>query len=143
MKTGKYFPMGVHENVKIGYGTVDYVNLKTIYLKLNSWVEPVDDDEDFDNLIKKSRKYIKDYIYNLNLSYLHPQSIVDLNIKSNGIKIDKSSFMNLEVTLYVKTQVDVKSRNVRQDMKNILENIIDIGLSNKNLYNFSKTKKIS
>lgn len=143
MKTGKYFPMGIHENVKIGYGTVDYVNLKTIYLKLNSWVEPNDNDVDFDDLIKKSRKWIKDYIYNLRLPYLHKESIVDLNIKSNGIKANKTSFMNLEITLFTSNQIDIKSKNVRQDMKSILNDIIDMGLSDKNLYNFSKNKKIS
>lgn len=143
MKTGKYFPMGGYKNVKIGYGTVDYINLKTIYLKLNSWVEPLDEEEDFDDLIKKSRKYIKDYIYNVHIPYLRPQSIVDLNIKSNGIKIDKTSFMNLEITLYVENKVDIKSKLIRQDMKNLMENIIDGGLNNKNLFNFSKNKKKS
>jgi hypothetical protein len=34
MKIGKYIPLGEYNNVKIGYGTVDFKNLKTVYLKL-------------------------------------------------------------------------------------------------------------
>ncbi len=33
MKTGKFIPLGTYDDVKIGYGTVDFKNLKTIYLK--------------------------------------------------------------------------------------------------------------
>ena len=29
MKIGKYIPLGDYKEVKIGYGTVDYKNLKT------------------------------------------------------------------------------------------------------------------
>ena len=53
MKVGKYIPLGEYNNVKIGYGTVDFKNLKTIYLKFNSWVEPSNNDADFDDLISK------------------------------------------------------------------------------------------
>ena len=28
MKTGKYIQLGIYNNVKIGYGTVDFKNLK-------------------------------------------------------------------------------------------------------------------
>jgi hypothetical protein len=79
MKTGKYIPLGIYKNVKIGYGTVDFKNLKTIYLKLNSWVQPEDlneddDDVDFNYLITKSRRLIKELIYNLRNENFKPQS---------------------------------------------------------------------
>ena len=50
MKTGKYLPLGYYQNVKLGYGTVDYKNLKTVYVKLNSWLLPEDDDN-YNNII--------------------------------------------------------------------------------------------
>ena len=65
MKTGKYIPLGIYNNVKYGYGTVDFKNLKTIYLKLNSWLQPENETDDFDYLISKSRRKIKEIIYNL------------------------------------------------------------------------------
>lgn len=139
MKSGKFIPLGTNNNVKIGYGTVDHKNLKTIYLKLNSWVQPFNDSDDFNNLISKSRREIKKLIYNLNSEYFKSQSIVDLDIRTKGIKIEKRSFMNLEITLFVEKQFDVKS--VKNEIRIIIENIINDCLNNKNLFNFHKTKK--
>jgi len=34
MKTGKFIPLGHYGNVKIGYGTVDYKNLKNHIYKI-------------------------------------------------------------------------------------------------------------
>lgn len=141
MKNGKYISLGDYKNVKIGYGTVDFKNLKTIYLKLNSWVQPNENNNDFDYLINKTRRTIKEIIYNLKNENFKPQSIVDLDIKIKGIKVEKKSFMNLEVTLFVEKQIDVKSKLTKIMIKDIIENIIEIGLTDKNLFNFSKNKK--
>jgi len=141
MKTGKYIPLGTYNDVKIGYGTVDFKNLKTIYLKLNSWVQPENETEDFNSTIHKSRRKIKEIIYNLKTSYFKQQSIVDLDIRTKGIKLEKRSFMNLEITLYVDKQFDVKSKEVKSIIKDLIETIVDSGLSDKKLFNFYKSKK--
>lgn len=141
MKTGKYIPLGTYKNVKIGYGTVDYKNLKTIYLKLNSWLQPENETDDFDYTISRSRRKIKEIVYDLKNPNFKQQSIVDLDIRTKGIKLEKRSFMNLEVTLYVERQFDVKSKDIKNSVKYVLEQIIDYGLENKELFNFFKTKK--
>lgn len=141
MKIGKYIPLGEYNNVKIGYGTVDFKNLKTIYIKLNSWVQPNNCDEDFNNSILKSRRKIKQIIQQLDLKEFKTESIVDLDIRTNGIKINKKSFMNLEITLFVNDFFDVKSKNTKKLIKSMIISIIDDGLTNNNLYNFSLTKK--
>jgi hypothetical protein len=141
MKTGKYISLGEYNEVKIGYGTVDFKNLKTIYLKLNAWVEPNNDTDDFDYLIGKTRRGIKEIIYNLKNENFKPQCIVDLDIRTKGIKLNKRSFMNLEVTLYVDNFFDVKSKHIKLSIKEIIKSIIDDRLSNKNLFNFYKNKK--
>jgi len=141
MKIGKYIPLGEYKNVKVGYGTVDFKNLKTIYLKLNSWVQPINGNEDFDSSINKTRRIIKEIIYNIKNENFKPQCIVDLDIKTKGIKIEKRSFMNLEVTLYVDKLFDVKSKSTKNVVKEIIENVIDNGLTDKNLFNFNKNKK--
>ena len=125
MKTGKYISLGEYNEVKIGYGTVDFKNLKTIYLKLNAWIEPNNDTDDFDHLINKTRSGIKEIIYNLKNENFKPQSIVDLDIRTKGIKLNKRSFMNLEVTLYVDNFFDVKSKNIKLSIKDIIKSIID------------------
>ncbi len=141
MKTGKYIPLGVYKDVKYGYGTVDFKNLKTIYLKLNSWLQPENETDDFDSLISKSRRGVKEIIYNLKNENFKQQCIVDLDIRTKGIKLEKRSFMNLEITLYVEKQFDVRSKDIKTSITNIIETVVDNGLSNKKLYNFHKSKK--
>jgi hypothetical protein len=141
MKTGKYIPLGTYNDIKIGYGTVDFKNLKSVYLKLNSWIEPDNDTDDFIKIIFKTRRDIKKLISELNTQYFKQQSIVDLDIRTKGIKTNKKSFMDLDITLFVDKQFDVKSKEVKNIIKSIIENIIDISLTDKNLFNFNKTKK--
>ena len=141
MKTGKYIPLGTYNNVKYGYGTVDFKNLKTIYIKLNSWLQPENETDDYDYLISKSRRKIKELIYNLNNSSFKQQSIVDLDIRTKGIKIEKRSFMNLEITLYVEKQFDIRSKEIKTFITDLTESIIEDGLIDKKLFNFYKSKK--
>ena len=141
MKIGKYIPVGTYNEVKMGYGTVDFKNLKTIYLKLNSWVQPENEFDDYVQIIQSTRRKIKQLIYNLKNPLFKQQSIVDLDIRTKGIKVEKKSFMNLEITLYVNEHIDVKDRNVKIMMKDLMELIIEDSLDNKNLFNFYKTKK--
>lgn len=141
MKTGKYIPLGTYNDIKIGYGTVDFKNLKSVYLKLNSWIEPDNDTDDFDKIIFKTRRDIKKLISELDTQYFKQQSIVDLDIRTKGIKTNKKSFMDLDITLFVDKQFDVKSKEVKNIIKTIIENIIDTSLTDKNLFNFNKTKK--
>jgi hypothetical protein len=141
MKTGKYIPLGTYNNVKIGYGTVDFKNLKTVYLKLNSWVQPENDTEDYNQTISKTRRKIKESIYNLKDSNFKDQCIVDLDIRTKGIKLEKRSFMNLEITLYVEKQFDVKSKEIKNIIKNLLVDVVNDGLIDKKLFNFHKSKK--
>jgi len=141
MKTGKYIPLGIYNDVKIGYGTVDFKNLKTIYLKLNSWIQPQNETDDFDFTINKSRRRLKQIVSGLKDPLFKEQSIVDLDIRTKGIQLEKRSFMNLEITLYVNKQFDIKTKDIKNSIKNILESIIDEGLNDKKLFNFNKSKK--
>ncbi len=141
MKTGKYIPLGTYKNVKYGYGTVDFKNLKTIYLKLNSWLQPENETENFDHTILKSRRIIKKLVYNLKNPLCKKQSIADLDIRTKGIKLEKKSFMNLEVTLYVEKQFDVRSKEIKNIISDITERVINECLADKKLFNFNKSKK--
>jgi len=49
--------------------------------------------------------------------------------------------MNLEITLYVDSFFDVKSKEIKNTIKDILIGTIETGLSDKNLFNFNKNKK--
>ncbi len=109
MKLGRFIPLGTYKDVKIGYGTIDHKDLKTIYLKLNSWTEPNEECNDYDSIVRSSRNKIKRLIHGLNNDSFRPQSIVDLDIRTKGIKKEKRSFMNWECTLYVIKDLSIKS----------------------------------
>ncbi len=141
MKLGRYIPLGDHKNVKIGYGTINHKNLKTIYLSLNSWLEPSEICEDYDAILRSSKNKIKRLVHNLGHGLFREESIVDLDVRTKGIKKEKRSFMNLEVTLYTLKQVNVKDKDLKTDMYGLLCEIIDTCLDNELLYNFHKKKK--
>jgi hypothetical protein len=140
MKRGKYIPLGIYNDVKIGYGTVDYVDMKSIYLKLNSWISPTIDKE-FNLTISKTRKKIKDKFYHLNNKHFNTQSIVDLDIKTNGLKIEKKSFMSLEITLFVNNHFEIRKKDTRQMIGDIIKTVINDELNNKELFNFHPKKR--
>lgn len=141
MKTGKFIPIGVYDDVKIGYGTVDFKNLKTVYLKFNSWLQPENDTENFDVIINKSKRTIKQIVYNLKNPHFKQENIVDLDIRTKGIKMEKRSFMNLEITLYVNDKFEIRSKEMKNYLKSLMETVINDGLTDKMLFNFYKTKK--
>ena len=140
MKKGKFITVGNHNNVKIGYGTVDSKNLKSIYIQLNSWTQPTVDEHDFNKLILKTRRKIKDKIYELKSEFFKKESIVDLDIKTNGIKTNKRSFMDLEITLFVDKPFDVKSNEINELVNSFSKDIINDVLVDSSLFNFNEKK---
>jgi hypothetical protein len=140
MKTGKYISLGEYNNVKIGYGTVDFKNLKTVYLKFNSWLQPKNETEDFNLILSKSRRKAKEIIRDLQNENFKSQSIVDLDVRTKGIRMEKKSFMNLEITLYVEKSFEIKSKVIKEFLKTTSETIINNSLTDKKLFNFYKTK---
>jgi hypothetical protein len=141
MKTGKFITLGYYDNVKVGYGTVDHKNLKTIYIKLNSWVEPENEDNEYDELLSKTKRKIKLRIYELRSDLFKRESIVDLDVRTKGIKVGKKSFLNLEITLFTQKYFDVRTKELKSLVKNLIKDIIESDLDNKKLFNFSKNKK--
>jgi non-homologous end joining protein Ku len=141
MKLGRYIPLGDYKNVKVGYGTINHKELKTIYVNFNSWLEPDPYCEDYDVIVKSSRNKIKKLIYNLGIGLFRKESIVDLDVRTKGIKKEKRSFMNLEITLYTEKHFNIKDKSLKDDMYNLVTEVIDTCLNDDLLYNFNKKKK--
>lgn len=139
MKIGKFIQLGYYGNIKIGYGSVDCKNLKTIYIKISSWVEPTAE-VNYDAIISKSRKSILRKIYSLNNDLFKKESIVDLDIKTKGVKLDKRSFMDLEITLFTTGFFEIKNKKISSMILSIAKNIIDDNLNDKKIFNFNKMK---
>jgi hypothetical protein len=140
MKKGKFITIGSHNKVKLAYGTVDSKILKTIYVQLNSWVQPSSEDVDFEKLINKTRRKTKELVRDLKSDYFKLESIVHLDIKTNGIKTNKRSFMDLEITLFVNKPFDVRSKEIKEIIEKLSKNIIDGVLIDETLFNFFEKK---
>ena len=140
MKKGKFITIGSYNNVKLGYGTVDSKNLKTIFIQLNSWIQPTNNTDDFDKLINKSRRKTKELIRDLKSDYFKLESIVHLDIKTNGVRTDKRSFMDLQITLFVNKEFDVRSKEIKDIVYNLSKNVIDEVLIDETLFNFHEKK---
>lgn len=141
MKLGRFIPLGNYKDVKIGYGTINHKELKTIYLSLSSWLDPDDNCTDYERIVRSSRNKIKKLIYNLGQDFFRPECIVDLDVRTKGIKKEKRSFMNLEITLYVLEQVNIKDKDLKNSMDILMREIIDTCLDDEMLFNFNKKKK--
>jgi hypothetical protein len=141
MKVGKYVKLKSNNNVKVGYGTVDFNNFKTLYLRLNSWVMPNSEKNNFREIINKNKRKIKIFFFNSENDFFKNETIVDLDISVNGIKTNKKSFMNLEITFFIKdSNIKFKDKKLKEFILNNSNKIIEILSKDDILFNFNLTK---
>ena len=62
-------------------------------------------------------------IYNKSIFKEH--CIVDLDLRTSGIKIDKASFLNLEITFFTKENLEFKSDELSNELNHILKEVHD------------------
>jgi len=141
MKKGKTSQLKIFNNAKCYYGTVDAIKLKSIYIVLQTWVEPTRDLENWDRVtssIKRNIKFTLNEICNKNT--FESYYIVDLDLRSSGIQTGKRSFMNLEITLYLKNHTDFKSPILRDRVKNIISSVYTDCLKGIKYFKVHKSK---
>jgi hypothetical protein len=143
MKKGKTSKIQTHNFAKISYGTVDSTNLKSIYLNIQTWIEPTDNYDNYNRIVLNMSRSIKHIIFDsVNRQLFEEKFIVDLDLRSSGITKGKKSFMNLEITLYLnKDDVDFKSKEIKESLKKISNNIIDEVFYDNQYFKFYLTKK--
>ena len=108
MKKGKTSKLNVFDDAKCYYGTVDSKDLKSIYIVLQTWVEPTVDDEIWNNITGILKRQIQHTLLEVvdNLHFEKKQ-IVDLDLRTSGISHGKKSFFNLEVNLFTISRPDL------------------------------------
>jgi len=143
MKKGKTSKIQGFKTAKILYGTVDSVELKSIYLNIQTWVEPQLELENWNRVILNLSRKIKHTIYNnINTELFEKKFIVDLDLRYSGLQMDKKSFLNLEINFFLKkNDIDFKSNDVKEILKNLTKKIIQDNLTNNHYFSFSLTKK--
>ena len=143
MKKGKTSFLQGFKTAKIVYGTVDSINLKSLYLNIQTWVEPIYECDNWTRTVLNLSRSVKHSIYeSINKQIFDEKFIVDLDLRSSGLNLNKKSFMNLEINFYIiKEDLDFKSEEIKQSLQQITEQIFnDNFLKNEN-FNFYLTKK--
>lgn len=144
MKTGKTLKLSGFDNLKVSYGTVDFKNFKSLYLNIQSWLQPKVDLENWERVVGNLRKDVKGVIYEfLNSTYFESNFIVDLDLRTSGIQYGKKSFMNLEITFYVKSNIDFKSIEIKNEIQYLSNLINKKALSASKYFDCSITKKLT
>ena len=120
MKKGKSVKLNLYNPIKSVYGTVDSKNLKSLYINIQSWVTPKFEHDNWNRIVCNLSRDIKHSVYNsINTELFKEQSIVDLDLRTSGISHGKKSFLNLEVNLYTNQEMDFKSIEIKNSVKQI------------------------
>lgn len=142
MKKGKTSKIQGFKLAKVVYGTVDSFELKSIYLNVQTWVEPTKEIENWNRVVLNLSRAIKHIIYNsLDRNLFEESFIVDMDLRSSGLTMGKKSFLNLEINLYLKDKtVDFKSQRLRDSLKEMVKNIFSQNFSKNEYFDFTLTK---
>ena len=142
MKKGKTCKIGGFRNFKSQYGTIDSQNLKSIYLNIQTWVEPKEEVENWNRVVLNMSRSVKHSVYNnMDKTIFDDKFIVDLDLRTSGIQLNKKSFMNLEVNLYLIEQIDFKSPKLKKIVKNLVKEVYSEVFSKNKYFKFYLTKK--
>jgi hypothetical protein len=142
MKKGKTAKITGYNNSKIIYGTVDSVNLKSLYLNIQTWVNPIEDYDNWNRIVLNMSRSIKHSVLESMDKLLFDKTfIVDLDLRPSGICMGKKSFMNLEINFYMKDEnLDFKSKRLKNSLIKVIESIYKDNINNNEYFTFHLTK---
>ena len=145
MKLGKEIKLDLLENYKTKIGTVNNKESKSLYLNFCAWGELKEEYENFNYefFLSNVRKKIKQKISNtVNKELFHENKyIVDLDMRTSGLNINKRSFMSCEITLYQKKHLPINKINIVENSKKIIYDVVNECLENNPVFTFHKSKK--
>jgi hypothetical protein len=142
MKKGKSVKLNLYNPIKSVYGTVDSKNLKSIYINIQSWINPKDEYDNWNRIVSNLGREIKHSVYkSINTNIFQDKSIVDLDLRTSGISHGKKSFFNLEINLYTTDEFDFKSAEIKNSVKNIIQSVFNNNITSNKYFEFSSTKK--
>jgi len=143
MKKGKTSKIAGFRTAKVIYGTVDSFNLRSLYLNIQTWVEPIIDSENWSRVVQNLSRTIKHVVLDsLDKSIFDDKFIVDLDLRSSGLTLGKKSFLNLEINLYLKEEgIDFKSNSLRGSLKKLSRDVFQKGFLESRYFTYYLSKK--
>lgn len=144
MKKGKTVKLNQYESLKTSYGTVDSKNLKSMYINIQTWVCPVKDSDNWQRVVANMSRNIKHSVYHsINQELFAEKFIVDLDLRTSGIQLNKKSFMNLEINLFAKQEMDFKGSQLKEAIKKVIKEIYKDCIIKNEYFIFSSSKEKS
>jgi hypothetical protein len=142
MKKGKTSKINIFDNIKSYYGTVDSKELKSIYVVLQTWIEPKLEIDNWNRVAGNLKREIQHTLLDsVDIMYFDRNNIIDLDLRTSGIQIDKKSFLNLEITLYLKNKnEDFKSPILKNKINQIISSVYLENLNDCKYFNLHKSK---
>ena len=145
MKLGKEIKLDLLDNYKTKIGTVNNKESKSLYINLSAWgqLDKLDEDINYDYFLSNIRKKIKQKLNNsLNEELFHNHKyIVDLDMRTSGLSVEKRSFMSCEITLYQKRCLPLNKPRIVESTKKIINDVVTDCLENNSVFTFHKRKK--
>lgn len=143
MKKGKTSKITGFRTCKVSYGTVNSKEFKSLYLNLQTWVEPKKESLNWDRVVLNMTRDIKHSVFNnIDKNIFDEKFIVDLDLRTSGIQLKKKSFMNLEINLFVlDSTIDFKSNILKKSLKKLSKDIYSEIFTHNKHFKFYLTKK--
>jgi hypothetical protein len=142
VKKGKTVKINQYDSLKTLYGTVDSKNLKSLYINIQTWVIPVQDSENWTRVVGNLSRDVKHSVYeSLDRNLFKENFIVDLDLRTSGIRLEKHSFMNLEINLFTKEELDLKGNKLKDSIKKILREVYKDCVMKNDYFVFSNSKE--
>jgi hypothetical protein len=133
MKKGKTTKLSGYRTIKAQYGPIDAQNLKSIYINIQTWLEPKNDVENWSRVVLNMSRSVKHCVLeNINKEIFDTKFIVDLDLRTSGLQLNKKSFMNLEINLFLLEPTDFKSPKLKKYVKSLIKEVYgDVFSKNK------------
>ncbi len=92
MKKGKTSKLNIFDDAKSYYGTVDSKEMKSIYIVLQTWIQPSDDYDNWEKITGHIKRQIQHTLLEvLDFTIFEKKQIVDLDLRTSGIQKGKKS----------------------------------------------------
>jgi hypothetical protein len=141
MKKGKTLKLTGFRTSKVHYGTVDSKEFKSLYLNIQTWVEPKQEPENWTRVVLNLTRAVKHSVYeHIDKKMFDDKFIVDLDLRTSGLQLKKKSFMNLEINLFLTQEIDFKSLKLKRTLKKLTKDIYSDVFSNNEYFKFYLTK---
>ena len=145
MKLGKEIKLELLNNYKTKIGTVNNKESKSLYINLTAWgqLKELDENLNYDYFLSNIRKKIKQKLNNsLNEELFHSNKyIVDLDMRTSGLSLEKRSFMSCEITLFQENEVSINSDSMKKDLNIISSLVIDETFEKDKDFKYHKKKQ--